>query len=528
MSRFYGVTLSAVALAVACAAALSGCSLLPTGSWAEPVSQSVNGVQLVKNGASALSLAAPAATAPVELSSLDIMPLRLRNDAVHLAARFAYVPGSNEFNTWINAKLWKEIQSTNVAYKPQAQAPGAGFGDRGCIQGSSTWPAAEILARPATGPLGASGIAMVCDVRATYGNQIEIAIRTVAGSPAGVSRDETDVRIVNTITGDVLNPAERWSDASSAALWDSVVTLLKRDSGTPSPNNSEVPSETQLTLVKKALNGARALLGGDLLVTIPAGLTSPQLAEHGIAATTGNTDVTVSAPTARSWMGTALRSVQDDGGTPFLGIHRPMSDVAIDCTLVPCVALTYDDGPTIYSAALLDTLKSQRVNATFFLIGINVNKMPDIVARSAREGNELGTHTMDHRDLTKLSVADARAQLISGADAISKITGNPVKLFRAPYGAVNQNIINAAGLPAINWNVDPNDWVGPGQPALLARTIPVARADSIILMHEIKNDSVQVAKSIIQGLRDRGFEPVTISQLFGSQLPVQNLREVKR
>ena len=252
------------------------------------------------------------------------------------------------------------------------------------------------------------------------------------------------------------------------------------------------------------------------------------MAEYGVARTTENTDITISAQTARSWMGAALQNVHDDDGAPFVGIRKPMSDVSVDCTLVPCVALTYDDGPTIYSAALLDTLKSQRVNATFFLIGINVVKMPEIVARSAREGNEIATHTMDHRDLTKMSVADARAQLTSGAEAITKITGTPVKMFRAPYGAVNQNIINAAGLPAINWNVDPNDWVGPGQTALLARTIPVARADSIILMHEIKNDSVQVAKAIIQGLRDRGFELVTITQLFGGQPPLQNLREVKR
>lgn len=523
-----GRILLTVTIAILTTASLASCSLVPDLWPGASSPTSINGVRLAESQIDLEDITPALKTTVVDQSQLGLMPLRIRHDASKISARFAYIPGAASFNAWINDKIWREVRSTHVAYSPQTQPSGSGFSDRGCISGSTTWSARDILTKPSTGPLSGTGTAIVCDITATYGHQIEMKVRTVAGSPETVTRDETDTRIVNTQTGDMFDPTQHWSEADMSTLWLSAVTLLSRKAGGSGSETSDKATQEQLQLIRQGLEQARRTIHGELYVPIPAGLRSGVLADRNISQTNVVTEVIVEPLTVRSWTSPSVQSHLDDLGTPVKLLTKPLSEAGIDCALVPCVALTYDDGPTPYSPTLLETLRAQRASATFFHIGLQVTRFPDLVKKVAADGHEIGSHTYHHKELTKLPLAEAKFEVTSVAETITKLTGKPVTLYRAPYGSVNPAIVAAIGMPALNWNVDPEDWTTPGRAALLERTLPLAKADSIILFHEIRQDSVIVADALIRGLRDRGLEPVTISQLFGGSIPNENIREVRR
>lgn len=205
--------------------------------------------------------------------------------------------------------------------------------------------------------------------------------------------------------------------------------------------------------------------------------------------------------------------------TPFSGVTGTPSRVPIDCDLIPCIALTYDDGPGPFTSRLVDTLVAERARATFLMLGDRVDAHVDTVARIIAEGNEIGSHTMTHPDLTELPLPEATAQVLDAADAIERASGEPVTLFRPPYGEVNDEIIDAVQLPAILWSIDTNDWQEPGEPALIERSVSAADPGDVILFHDIHSDSVEVASDVIRGMRDRGFETVTVTELFDGSVP---------
>src|SRR5437899_8504365 len=90
----------------------------------------------------------------------------------------------------------------------------------------------------------------------------------------------------------------------------------------------------------------------------------------------------------------------------------------------PYIALTFDDGPSAtLTQKLLDLLAAHHIKATFFVIGENVAEHPEIVARAAREGNEIGNHSWSHPNLAKMAEHNVRIQLRRTDDAIKSATG---------------------------------------------------------------------------------------------------------
>src|SRR5438132_10143074 len=101
----------------------------------------------------------------------------------------------------------------------------------------------------------------------------------------------------------------------------------------------------------------------------------------------------------------------------------------------PYIALTFDDGPSAkLTPKLLDVLAAHHIKATFFVIGENVAEHPEIVARAAREGHEIGNHSWSHPNLAKMSDAGVRNQLQRTNDAIKSDTGSHPTIFRPPSG----------------------------------------------------------------------------------------------
>jgi len=236
-------------------------------------------------------------------------------------------------------------------------------------------------------------------------------------------------------------------------------------------------------------------------------------------ATTG---VQVPAARVAGWLSPAgarvVRELTSDPVTPA----PATGDGAVDCAVVACVALTFDDGPGPYTARLLDELATAGVQATFFVVGRNVATRPELVARMVAEGHEVGNHSWDHPQLTDLGAAGVTDQLARTDAAITAATGGPAPgIVRPPYGDFDDAVLAdlaARGESAITWDVDTRDWENRDAGTTTTKALDGAVAGSVVLMHDIHPTSVDAVPGLVEQLRLRGFTFVTVSQLLGERL----------
>jgi len=190
------------------------------------------------------------------------------------------------------------------------------------------------------------------------------------------------------------------------------------------------------------------------------------------------------------------------------------------------VALTFDDGPSPdYTATMLTTLERTHTPATFFVVGANVKRYPALVRREAGDGFTLGIHTWDHPYMTKLSPQQRQWELAATAQAIHNVLGANycVRFWRPPFGDYNDAVVTQArslGLSTVTWDVDPQDWSDPGVNIIVDRVLSAVHPGAIILLHDGYNSRSQTAQAlplIIKGLKRRGYIPVTLQALLGSQ-----------
>jgi peptidoglycan/xylan/chitin deacetylase (PgdA/CDA1 family) len=233
------------------------------------------------------------------------------------------------------------------------------------------------------------------------------------------------------------------------------------------------------------------------------------------------TGVEVPAARVADWLSPAGRRVVDElTSDPVTG--SPAGSADLDCAVLACVALTFDDGPGPYTARLLDELAAADVRATFFLVGRNVATRPELVARMVAEGHEVGNHSWDHPQLTDLDAAGVVDQLARTDAAITAATGGTAPtIVRPPYGDYDDAVLAdlaARGESAITWDVDTRDWENRDAGITTTRALAGVVAGSIVLMHDIHPTSVDAVPGLVDQLRQRGFTFVTVSQLLGDQL----------
>lgn len=172
---------------------------------------------------------------------------------------------------------------------------------------------------------------------------------------------------------------------------------------------------------------------------------------------------------------------------PFPGLHDWMAGGAVFHAPADEIALTFDDGPhPERTPALLDLLAEAGVKATFFLIGECAARYPDIVRRIAREGHAIGNHSWSHAWMPKLSGSGIEAELARCQEVISKITGQPPRFVRPPYGSRDfrfYRIARRLELTPVLWSRDSLDWAGAGAERVLGR-LNRAEAGDIVLMHD--------------------------------------------
>jgi len=193
----------------------------------------------------------------------------------------------------------------------------------------------------------------------------------------------------------------------------------------------------------------------------------------------------------------------------------------LDCTKMPCVALTFDDGPSPMTQPLLDALASRGVKATFFVQGYRAAARPGDIAAIVAAGHVVGNHAYNHPRFKGKGVNFVIGQLRS-ADAAIVAAGAPRPTFmRSPYGERTKAQAQAAarlGLVNVLWNVDPNDWANPGADVVVQRVLSAAKPGAIILMHDMHQGTVDALPQIIDGLRAAGYLLVTVPQLIGDKV----------
>lgn len=180
----------------------------------------------------------------------------------------------------------------------------------------------------------------------------------------------------------------------------------------------------------------------------------------------------------------------------------------------PKIALTFDDGPsTAWTPALLDGLKERGVKATFFLIGENADKNPEIVKRMAEEGHLIGNHTYHHVELTKVSENEARLELADTSAVIVRITGKEPEYMRPPFGAWQRKLEQEIQMLPVLWTIDPLDWTTENQDEIVNKVVTEAEENDIILLHDCYKSSIEAGLRIVDILQEEGFMFVTVDEL---------------
>ncbi|KAF9910502.1 chitin deacetylase [Linnemannia zychae] len=192
----------------------------------------------------------------------------------------------------------------------------------------------------------------------------------------------------------------------------------------------------------------------------------------------------VDSPEVKAW----LAEIGDLSGAPSIPLHKgeppscPNPPIPNECywtcdgcaadDITACAApntwgLTFDDGPSTATPALLNYLKTNKHSATFFLIGSNVIQYPDTVKREVTEGHHLASHTWSHHALTTLSNEQIVAEMKWTEKAVMAATGLRMKYMRPPYGDINNRVryvLKKLGYIPVDWTgdaFDTNDWQMP-------------------------------------------------------------------
>jgi peptidoglycan/xylan/chitin deacetylase (PgdA/CDA1 family) len=189
------------------------------------------------------------------------------------------------------------------------------------------------------------------------------------------------------------------------------------------------------------------------------------------------------------------------------------------------VALTFDDGPSEHTPAILRILRRTHTPATFFVIGRLASRYPRLIVAEARAGFEIGDHTETHPYLAGLPAAAQATQITTAADAIRHAGGPTPRLFRPPYGSFDRSTVaklRQQGMLMVLWSADTKDYARPGVGKIVYTALSGAQPGAIIVMHDGGGDRRQTVAAlprIIRGLRRRGYRLVTVAQLIASDPP---------
>jgi peptidoglycan/xylan/chitin deacetylase (PgdA/CDA1 family) len=193
------------------------------------------------------------------------------------------------------------------------------------------------------------------------------------------------------------------------------------------------------------------------------------------------------------------------------------------------IALTFDDGPSEWTPAILDILREHGARATFFVLGSAVDGREETLRRALSEGHEVGNHLYEHRDPASLRDEELADQLERGGRAVADVLGVAPRLVRPPYTHDARRvarIASARGLgPTILGSVDPSDWRATDPELVVRHVLRAARPGAIVFLHDgvpppdgtaatrSRAPTVDAVARLVPELLVRGFDLVTVSEL---------------
>ncbi|MBT7902992.1 polysaccharide deacetylase family protein [Candidatus Woesearchaeota archaeon] len=200
---------------------------------------------------------------------------------------------------------------------------------------------------------------------------------------------------------------------------------------------------------------------------------------------------------------------------PYQKIHWKSSSNSIGNK----VAITIDDGPSKFTEPILKILKSTNTKATFFLLGENIAKYPNITKKITNT-QEFGIHSYSHPKLPFTTKTKFEQEIVSTLNILNKTTNKTTNLFRPPLGIILPSqikFLNQQGINIINFNVNSKDYQSISSDEIITNVLNNVKSGDIILLHDsggkTRQPTVDALSKIIEGLKEKNLTPVTISEL---------------
>ena len=185
------------------------------------------------------------------------------------------------------------------------------------------------------------------------------------------------------------------------------------------------------------------------------------------------------------------------------------------------ISLTFDDGPhPEYTPKVLELLKEFNSKASFFLIGKNAEKYPELVQQIIEEGHVIGSHSYAHtNNYGFLSRNEVTKDVMKSQKVLFDITKKRVQYFRPPFGVTNPNIARAVknlSLKTFGWSVRSYDTVAKTPEKVFKKVTADLKNGDIVLLHDTSKLSVEVLEKVLQHLKTKNIKSVTLSTLFNT------------
>lgn len=351
----------------------------------------------------------------------------------------------------------------------------------------------------------------------------ETALEQAHLSVARVLQEEYEVPIqqLPELLAEAVSRADRTQDPDEAAA---------EEGDSPSGGNQEVSSHEgsrDLSDPEQAAEVADDWAGSPLedLAFSAAGGLAVHMGPGEVPEASGGEEVVLpveaeSAEELMSELGFAARDAAL-GNYSEVGADFPLEEdfaeegISMDCARLKCVALTFDDGPGEHTDQLLDMLSEYDARATFYVLGQLVGEFPEVLERMDTEGHELGNHTWKHDDLATMSAEEVREDIARTNEAVQEVTGSEPPTVRPPYGSLNDVVSGVVEKPLILWDVDTQDWQSRDSDKVADHALSHSDTGSVVLLHDIHEQSVAAVPEVLEGLHEEGYHFVTITDLFG-------------
>ncbi len=183
-------------------------------------------------------------------------------------------------------------------------------------------------------------------------------------------------------------------------------------------------------------------------------------------------------------------------------------------TTAPMVALTFDDGPNPeYTGRILQVLEENYSHASFFVVGSNAEKYPELLQDIIASGNEIGNHTFSHANLTEIDSAEVESEIDRVNRVVKRATGEIATVIRPPYGAYNEAVLNRLEQPVVLWDLDTEDWDSRNAQMIVDNIVANVEDGDIILMHDIYSSTAEAVELLIPKLKEMGYQVVSVSEM---------------